>query len=68
MDPAAIASAIGAAGIAKAQLAVAARLARTNAVSQHSLAALIEAANASLDRATKAALPSNLGGNLDVSA
>lgn len=48
-------------------MALAAKLAKQNASNEQSVVQLIEAANANLQKVSKAALPSGLGASLDIS-
>lgn len=62
-----IAGAAAASKQAQVQLAVAAKLLKSNASSEQSVAQLIEAAGANLQQAAKAAVPPGLGVSLDIS-
>lgn len=66
MSTSGIAVAAVAANRAQVQLAVAARLAKSNAASERSVVALIEAANENLRNIASSAA-SGLGGNIDIS-
>lgn len=63
-----IAAAAAAARQAQVQMALAAKLAKMNAGNQQSVVQLLEAANANMQQAAKAALPPGLGTSLDISA
>lgn len=67
MDAAAIATSAMTMSQAKVQLAVAGKLAKTNADQAGSVAALVDAANSNMVAAAKAALPPGLGGHMDIS-
>lgn len=68
MSTAGIAAAAVAANHAQVQLAVAARLAKSNAASERSVVALIEAAGQNMESIMKSALAPGVGGNIDISA
>lgn len=62
-----IAAAAAAASRARVQMAVAVKIARMNADAERSVAALIEAAGANMQKMAQAALPPGLGTELDIS-
>ncbi|MGD9867774.1 MAG: hypothetical protein AB7U38_07235 [Hyphomicrobiales bacterium] len=63
-----MAAAAVAANHAQVQLALAAKLAKSNAASERSVVGLIEAANQNMQTMVKSALAPGVGGTVDISA